>query len=212
MFERSGVAPGDRVLEIGTGTGYSTALLCPALGEENVTSVEVDPANAARARAALAAVGHTPSLIVADGLVGQAKGAPYDRLIATCSVRHVPYPWLRQVRPGAILLVTIGGWMHGSGLALLTVEVEGGAAGRFLPGYTSYMLARPHHHPPRGRIEFLPGTERPTRIDPAVLDNWTGTFVAQLAAPSAERLGSGPEQILLDVATGSQARTKPNQA
>ncbi|MFJ9035703.1 ATP-grasp peptide maturase system methyltransferase [Streptomyces sp. NPDC102406] len=208
MIERAGTKPGDSVLEIGTGTGYSTALLCNVLGERNVTSVEVDQNAAERARRALDAAGHSPTLITGDGLLGAPEGAPYDRLIATCSVRFVPYTWLRQIKPGGTILVTLAGWSSGHGLVRLTVDDEGGANGRFLPGYTSFMIARPHDHPPRGRLEFLPGEQRRSRIDPTLLDNWTGRFVGQLAAPSAERFGTGAEQILLDVATGSQARTR----
>ncbi|MFM9612784.1 hypothetical protein [Streptomyces niveiscabiei] len=70
------------------------------------------------------------------------------------------------------------------------------------------MIARPHDRPPHGVLDLLPGDERPSRIDPALLDDWTGSFVAQLAAPSAERLGMGAGQVLLDVTTGSQARTR----
>ncbi|MFE6100862.1 hypothetical protein ACFVQ4_12950 [Streptomyces laurentii] len=70
------------------------------------------------------------------------------------------------------------------------------------------MMARTHGRPPHGPFELLPGEQRPSRIDPVLLDDWSGRFVAQLAAPSAERLGAGHEQILLDVATGSQARTQ----
>jgi hypothetical protein len=70
------------------------------------------------------------------------------------------------------------------------------------------MIARSHDRPPHGPFELLPGEERPSRIGPSLLDDWTGRFVAQLAAPSAERLGAGAEQVLLDVATGSQARTR----
>ncbi|MEZ7002445.1 hypothetical protein [Streptomyces sp. AD55] len=72
------------------------------------------------------------------------------------------------------------------------------------------MFARPHDRPPRPTPALLPGDERPSRIDPAKLDDWTGGWVAQLAAPSAERMGAGAEQILWDVSTGSQARTAPN--
>ncbi|MFJ6773677.1 methyltransferase, partial [Kitasatospora sp. NPDC091257] len=57
---------------------------------------------------------------------------------------------------------------------------------------------------------LLPGDERPTRIDPATITTWTGTWVAQLAAPSAERIGAGDQQILIDHATGSHARTQPD--
>ncbi|MER7757654.1 hypothetical protein [Kitasatospora sp. NPDC097643] len=71
------------------------------------------------------------------------------------------------------------------------------------------MIARPHDRPPRPVLALLPGEERASRIDPAKLDTWTGNWVAQLAAPSAERMGAGGQQILSDVATGSQARTMP---
>ncbi|MGV9884006.1 ATP-grasp peptide maturase system methyltransferase [Streptomyces sp. NPDC003006] len=209
MIEHTGIRPGDRVLEIGTGTGYSTALLCNVLGDHNVTSVEVDQYAAERARKSLAEAGHVPALITGDGLLGAPDGASYDRLIAACSVRYVPYTWLRQIKPGGTILVTLAGWSFGHGLVRLTVDEEGEATGHFLPGHTSFMIARSHDHPPRGTIDFMPGEQRPSRIDPALLDDWSGRFVAQLAAPSAERLGAGAEQVLLDVATGSQARTRP---
>jgi hypothetical protein len=71
------------------------------------------------------------------------------------------------------------------------------------------MIARPHDRPPRPALALLPGEERPSRIDPAIIGTWTGSWVAQLAAPAAERMGAGAEQILWDVSTGSQARTTP---
>lgn len=117
--------------------------------------------------------------------------------------------WLHQVKPGGKILVTLSGWSYASGLAHLTVTGPGTATGRFLPGYTSFMIARPHDRPPRPTPALLPGGERPSRIDPAVIGTWTGGWVAQLAAPAAERMGAGPEQILWDISTGSQARTAP---
>ncbi|MDX2825849.1 methyltransferase, partial [Streptomyces ipomoeae] len=54
-----------------------------------------------------------------------------------------------------------------------------------------------------------PGNTRPTRLDPCLLDDWTGQFLAQLAAPSAELMTTGDGVILVDVATGSQAWTEP---
>jgi hypothetical protein len=72
------------------------------------------------------------------------------------------------------------------------------------------MIARPHDRPPRPTLALLPGEERPSRIDPAKLDDWTGGWIAQLAAPSAELMGAGAEQIVWDVSTGSQARTMPS--
>ncbi|MFE3073466.1 ATP-grasp peptide maturase system methyltransferase [Streptomyces sp. NPDC059247] len=212
MVEQSGVRRGHRVLVIGAGTGYSTACVCEIAGAANTTAIETDPDAAERARTALAEAGHSPTLITGEGLRGHAERAPYDVVIAFCSMRHVPYGLLRQVEPGGTLLVTLAGWGFGHGLALLKADASGGAEGRFLPGYTSFMAARPHDRPPHGPVELLPGEERPSRIDPSLLDDWTGRFVAQLAAPSAERLGLGDGQILLDVATGSQAWTRTDGA
>ncbi|MFB7936155.1 ATP-grasp peptide maturase system methyltransferase [Streptomyces sp. NPDC056049] len=210
MIEQLGITAGSRVLIIGAGTGYSTALVSEIAGAGNTTAVETDPAAAERARNALTEAGYGAAVITGDGLRGHPDAAPYDVVIAFCSMRHVPYGLLRQVRGGGTLLLTLAGWAFGHGLVRLTADGEGGATGRFLPGYTSFMMARSHAQPSRGPVEFLPGVRRPSLIDPAVLDDWTGRFVAQLAAPSAERLGLGEEQILLDVATGSQARSRPD--
>lgn len=210
MWQQLGAEAGHRVLEIGTGTGYSTALGAHRLGETNLTSIEYDPVVGGAAATALKAAGFAPRLIIGDGLRGDPDRGRYDRLIATCSVRYIPLPWLHQVQPGGKILVTLSGWSYANALALLDVTGPGEATGRFLPGYTSFMIARPHDRPPRPMLALLPGDERPSQIDPAKLDNWTGGWVAQLAAPSAERMGAGAEQILWDVSTGSQARTAPN--
>ncbi|WP_329021412.1 ATP-grasp peptide maturase system methyltransferase [Streptomyces sp. NBC_00690] len=207
MWQQLDVRCGQRVLEVGTGTGYSTALGAHRIGDGNLTSIEYDPVVGTAAHSAIKAAGYTPRLIIGDGLRGDPEGGAYDRLIATCSVRYIPVPWLHQVKPGGKILVTLSGWSYASGLALLTVTGPGAATGRFLPGYTSFMIARPHDRPPRPALALLPGEERVSLIDPTVVGTWTGSWVAQLAAPSAERLGMGTEQILLDVSTGSQART-----
>ncbi|MFD7641660.1 ATP-grasp peptide maturase system methyltransferase [Kitasatospora sp. NPDC059795] len=210
MWHQLDTEAGHQVLEIGTGTGYSTALGAYRLGDANITSIEYDQAVGEAAAAALKSAGHAPRLIIGDGLLGDPDGGEYDRLIATCSVRYIPQPWLYQVKPGGRILVTLSGWAYGFGLALLTVTEPGSATGRFLPGWTSFMIARPHDRPPRQSVALLPGDERPTRINPEIISTWTGGWVAQLAAPSAERMGAGGQQILSDVATGSQARTMPN--
>ncbi|MFJ6614003.1 ATP-grasp peptide maturase system methyltransferase [Streptomyces sp. NPDC091289] len=211
MWQQLEVEAGQWVLEVGTGTGYSTALGAHRLGDDRLTSVEYDPVVGRAAASALEAAGYAPRLVVGDGLRGDPDAGPstYDRLIATCSVRYIPPAWLHQVKPGGKILVTLSGWSYASGLALLTVTGPGAATGRFLPGYTSFMIARPHDRPPRPTLALLPGDERPSRIDPVVLGTWTGGWVAQLAAPAAERMGAGPEQVLWDVSTGSQARTAP---
>jgi methyltransferase of ATP-grasp peptide maturase system len=198
----------ENVLEIGTGTGYSTALLCHRLGAEHVTSIEVDPDLAASASTRINAAGHEPSLVVGDGLDGYRTNAPYDAIITTCAVRTVPDTWLYQLSDRGTITTTLSGWMMASGLVHLRLDDNGDAHGRFSHHRSSYMLARPHERPPRARFVARAGRTRSTNVDPDRLQEWTPRFVAQLAAPSAELVESRDNVTLLDVATGSQAWTE----
>ncbi|MFF0307021.1 methyltransferase domain-containing protein [Streptosporangium sp. NPDC004379] len=205
MLEAAQISDGDMVLEIGTGTGYSAALMCHRLGPAAVTSVEYDPVVAGRAREALAAAGYAPTLVTGDGLAGYDENAEYDRLIATCSIRYVPLPWLWQVRDGGTITAPLSGWLGGGAFAHLTLADDGTASGRFLPDDLHFMTARPHGRPPLASPHLGVGEVRDGRVDPRVLDDRTGVFVAQLAVPSAVRLGGGDEVVLWDVGTGSLA-------
>ncbi|MGH3813677.1 MAG: methyltransferase domain-containing protein [Pseudonocardiaceae bacterium] len=100
MLEALNITDNDRVLEIGTGTGYNAALLAHRVGGQQVTSVDIDPDLIAQARTSLHRAGYSPIVAVADGEGGHASGGPYDRLIATCSVATIPPAWIDQVRPG----------------------------------------------------------------------------------------------------------------
>lgn len=208
MLELAQIGDGDKVLEIGTGTGYSTALLAHRVGDKNVTSIEVDPTVADRAGRRLASAGFTPTLITGDGLAGYEPNAEYDRLIATCSVRYIPQAWMWQVRDGGSMTVTLAGWLPAYAAVHVTLDDAGCASGHFLPEPISYLIARPHDRPPRPTFVLREGHARQTAVNPILLAEWTPRFVAQLAAPSAELLGTGDNVTLLDVATGSIAWTR----
>ncbi|MFE4537706.1 ATP-grasp peptide maturase system methyltransferase [Streptomyces scopuliridis] len=189
MIEVLGLTEGHRVLEIGTGTGYSTALMCHYLGEDNVTTVEVDPQVASRADAALETVGYSTWTVTGDGLLGHPYRAPYDRVIATCAVRRIPYAWIRQTRPGGVVLSTIGSWPWGTGLAKVTVGDNGAAEGA-ITGRSAFMQARSQTVTPlAGDLSARTAhadSKRPALVSPLVLEEWMPAFLAQLAAPGAQ--------------------------
>lgn len=121
MLNHLDVRDGHRVLEIGTGTGYNAALLAHRLGAENVVSIEIDPEIAQQARNNLAKAGRKVTVITGDGAAGYPPGAPYDRIIATCSVVTVPWSWVEQTRPGGLIITPWGPPMAND--HLLRIEV-----------------------------------------------------------------------------------------
>ncbi|MGW4385336.1 ATP-grasp peptide maturase system methyltransferase [Streptomyces sp. NPDC004685] len=187
MLEALEVDDGMTVTEYGTGTGYSTALMCRRLGADRVTSVETDPGVAARAVAALERCGHRPRLVVGNGLDGARLHKPADRTIATMGVRNIPEAWVRETQPTGIILATLRGWMRSLGLVQLVVDDEQTATGRFIAGEPHFMIARQHDAPES--LGMLPGLEdgttRTTPHGPELLRIYDSGFVAQLAMPNA---------------------------
>ncbi|MGH3915565.1 MAG: methyltransferase domain-containing protein, partial [Pseudonocardiaceae bacterium] len=109
MLERLAVQDHHRVLEIGTGTGYNAALLCHRLGAANVYSNDIDPELIERAELLLRNLDYHPTLIATDGYTGLADNAPYDRILATCAINHIPPEWIRQLAPGGRIVAPISG-------------------------------------------------------------------------------------------------------
>ncbi|MGW7521802.1 methyltransferase domain-containing protein [Streptomyces sp. NPDC054796] len=136
MLHHLAPRPGEKVLEIGTGTGYTAALLSHRIGDTHVTSVEIDPGIASRAEENLRALDLNPHLVVGDGEKGWPAGAPYDRLISTAAVRRIPPAWPQQVRRGGVIITPLSSPFGCDGLCRLVCDGEGDAKGNLISGVT----------------------------------------------------------------------------
>jgi len=113
----------ERVLEIGMGSGYQTALLAHLAGQ--VFAIERIPSLAEGAQAALAAAGiRNVSILVGDGTLGWRAYAPYDAMVVAAASPDVPQPLLEQLAPGGRLLVPLGP-KDAQVLTLVTISGEG---------------------------------------------------------------------------------------
>ncbi|MCC9155134.1 methyltransferase domain-containing protein [Streptomyces parvulus] len=209
---------GHTVLEIGTGTGYSTALACELLGSSHVTTIEIDSARLERAARALRACGYAPTIAQADGLYGYWPEAWFDRVVAACSFRVVPHVLIRQVRPAGKLLVPLSGWLHGGARVLLTVAEDGTAEGPLLPRGISCMPSRTESAPALGNLADwtagLADASRPARHTHHRLTDPTDEashlrFLAQCVVPEAQTAFIDGFPHLVDVVSGSVASLTP---
>jgi protein-L-isoaspartate(D-aspartate) O-methyltransferase len=109
MLEQLALAPGMNVLEIGAGTGYNAALMRTLVGPGGqVTTVDIDADITDAAREHLAAIGVSDvAVITADGAVGYAPNAPYDRIILTVNAGDIAPAWAAQLKAGGLLVLPL---------------------------------------------------------------------------------------------------------
>ena len=99
--------PGDRVLEIGTGSGYQAAVLAELAGE--VYSIEIVTPLATRAALLLRRLGYSNFAVRSgDGYAGWPEHAPFDAIVVTAAPERVPAPLLEQLRPGGRMVIPVG--------------------------------------------------------------------------------------------------------
>jgi len=112
MTELLELEPGDKVLEIGTGSGYQAAILAE-LGYVDVYTIEIVPELAESAAARLEELGYTNVHVrQGDGYYGWDEEAPFDAIIVTAAPDHLPAPLAEQLSPQGCLVIPIGppGW------------------------------------------------------------------------------------------------------
>lgn len=107
MLELLSLQPSDSVLEIGTGSGYQTAVLSELAG--HVFSVERLALLAREAEATLARLGYkSVTIIVGDGSQGLPEHAPFDAIIVSAAAPHIPEPLFEQLREGGRMVIPVG--------------------------------------------------------------------------------------------------------
>jgi protein-L-isoaspartate(D-aspartate) O-methyltransferase len=210
MLRRLDARPGHRVLEVGTGTGYNTALLCALVGEDNVTSVEIDPQLARGARASLHAAGYRPTVFTGDGAAGHQDRAPFDRIIATCAVTagHMPFAWVDQAGEGGTILSPWGTAFYNGVQVHLTADGCGRAQGRVVDS-ASFMRLRaqrsPFGHASRlsNLIDTAPVPTETTTVAPDAVRSGPGAFAVSIHLADVQQSmaydidGEGTDELLL---------------
>jgi len=109
MTQLIAVKPDEKVLEIGTGTGYQASVLAQLT--PTVYSIEIVEKLATRTHKLLDRLGYGETVIkrkIADGYFGWEENAPFDKIIVTCAADHVPVPLLQQLKPGGLMVVPVG--------------------------------------------------------------------------------------------------------
>ncbi|MGH3774653.1 MAG: methyltransferase domain-containing protein [Pseudonocardiaceae bacterium] len=209
------VRSGHRVMEIGTGTGYNTALLCHRLGDGKVTSIDIDPDLVSTADTRLAELGHHPTLVTGDGVHGIPDAAPFDRIIATCAVPAVPGQWITQLREGGIIVTDLRGGIS-SNLTVFHKINPATVEGHVLTTPGHFMWLRPRvDNPLRNGDEFVTivdrddATQRLTQLDPGVLDHPDLRFLLQLREPTLQAvwrvIRDGTELLCVQARDGAWA-------
>ena len=121
MTQWLGLKGGERVLEIGTGSGYQAAVLSALAGQ--VLSIEIHESLAALAARTLSQLGYKNVQIKSgDGYQGWPEMAPFDAIIVTCAASHVPPVLFEQLREGGRLIIPLGSTLTGQTLTLVTKE------------------------------------------------------------------------------------------
>ncbi|WP_030454713.1 methyltransferase domain-containing protein [Herbidospora cretacea] len=214
MFRHARIGTGDRVLDVGTGSGYGAALLCGLLGDERVTTIDVERRLVDVAAERLAALGHRPRMVNADAtapLPGE-----YDRIVATVAVRPIPAAWLAALPTGGRFATTI----TDTSLIVTGVKTpDGGATGMVERDWAMFMTTRtgtdypPHLAAQVAAARVAEGEEVTTARFPILnlLDAWEIRSMLEVNVPGIEHVHTeedGVRTALMVHDDGSWARAE----
>ncbi|XMN06978.1 methyltransferase domain-containing protein [Streptomyces griseobrunneus] len=178
MLGDLGVTSGSRILEVGTGTGWTTALLAYRARAENIVSVEFSYEVAQQARKMLTNYGTSVKVVIGGGLKDYLGDHRYDRIVATRAVHEIPAAWLRQSDPGG-LIVAPWGTPFGTGRAVVRLTVgKGGesATGRFTrPTDAPTLQSHRYTHPEPARNVGIPAAIASTTSTDLTADELLGS-------------------------------------
>ena len=141
MTELLDLRPDARVLEIGTGSGYQTAVLAECAAK--VYTIEIVAPLGARAREALNGLGYkNVELRIGDGYRGWPEAAPFDAIIVTAAPDHIPQPLVEQLAPKGRMVIPVGSSHGMQDLLVITKDAEGRAVTKRTIGVRFVPLTR----------------------------------------------------------------------
>ncbi len=119
---------GNKVLEVGAGSGYHAATVAEQVGPQgHVYTIEIVPDLVKAARSKLEKAGYSDrvTLIQGDGSLGYTDWAPYDRIVVTAAAPKIPQPLVRQLVPGGVLVIPVGGRLFPQELVKVRKDEKG---------------------------------------------------------------------------------------
>lgn len=113
MIEAAGIKAGDKVLEVGAGSGYAAAVIGRISAQVVAIERQHDLVETARKRLERLGYGNV-TIVEGDGTMGCAEEAPFNAILAAASGSHVPQPWIDQLEEGGCIVMPIGqpGWVQ----------------------------------------------------------------------------------------------------
>ncbi|MFE2071403.1 methyltransferase domain-containing protein [Streptomyces misionensis] len=219
MLDHGRLAPGMRLLDVATGSGYSAALACHRLGDEMVTTLDVDAYLTEAAAERLERIGCHPDVVTADA-TAELPGV-FDRIVSMVSVPRIPVSWLRGLAPQGRLVTTIAG----TGLIITADKTpDGGATGRVEWDRASFMATRTGADYPAQLDElFAAGAEEEGEVTLSpfpvldVMQAWEVWSMLSLTAPGIEHRTGTDEHggrlawMLHPDGSWARARTAPGE-